>query len=110
MQPENLNMDEINEERRKSIAESIHLISDKELKALGEKVFPFLDHPWRHAFFDFISQNAGATFYHATTKNDGIHVIYCPSKEKGIWFLPNGGAGPLQAWGLKILKEIVVAA
>ena len=44
--------------------------------------------------------------YHATT-NDRFEVIYCPDKEKGIWFLPQGGVGPLQARAIEILKEIV---
>jgi hypothetical protein len=54
----------------------------------------------------FLEENTGNTFYHATT-NDQVEIIYCPAKEKGIWFLPRGGAGPLQAKGLKIMKEIV---
>jgi hypothetical protein len=106
MSSENLNMDEINEARRKDFAESIHTISVEELKTLGEGLFPFQDHPWREKYFGFIAENAGATFHHATA--DGpIHVIYCHSKNKGMWFFPGGGMGPLQANGLKALKAIV---
>jgi hypothetical protein len=50
--------------------------------------------------------NKSDTFYHATT-NDRVEIIYCPAEERGLWFLPGGGAGPLQARALKILKEIV---
>lgn len=106
MPSENLNMDEITEARRKAIAETIHPISVEELKTLGEGLFPIVDHPWREKFFTFLSENAGATFHHATT-DDRIHIIYCRSQDKGMWFQPGSGMGPLQPKGLKILKEIV---
>jgi hypothetical protein len=99
-------MDEITEARRKAIVEAIHPISVEELKALGEQLFPFLDHPWRAKFFDFIRENAGATFHHATT-NDRFHVIYCHAQDKGLWFLPGSGMGPIQPKGLKVLKQVV---
>lgn len=106
MKPENMNMEEITDARRKAVAESIRTISVEELKALGERLFPFFDHPWREMFFAFIAENAGTTFHHATT-NDGIQILYCPAKDKGIWFLPESGKGPLQPKGLAILKQIV---
>jgi hypothetical protein len=106
MEPENLDYESITEARRRAIEQTIEPIGIDELKSLGEKVFPFLDHPWRHTFFQFLEENSGSTFYHATT-NDHVEIIYCPDKEKGMWFLPRGGAGPLQAKGLRILKEIV---
>jgi hypothetical protein len=99
-------MDEINEARRKAIAESIRPIPVEELKALCEGLFPNTDHPWRTAVFTFINDNPGATFHHAST-NDRIHVIYCPDKDKGMWFTPGSGMGPMQPKGLKILKEIL---
>ncbi|MDB6175621.1 MAG: hypothetical protein JWL59_4932 [Chthoniobacteraceae bacterium] len=106
MPSENLNMDDLTGARRKSIAESIHTISVEELKALGEGLFPLVNHPWREKFFNFLSENSGAAFYHAVT-DDSVHVIYCPAREKGIWFLPGSGMGPMQPKGLRILKEIV---
>jgi hypothetical protein len=106
MPSENLQLDEITKERRKAIEETIQTISIEELKALGEGLFPYADHPWREKFFAFITENAGATFHHATT-HDRIHIIYCHDKDRGMWFLPGSGMGPLQAKGLKILKEIV---
>lgn len=106
MPSENLNMDEITEARRKAIVETIHPISVEELKALGEGLFPIVDHPWREKFFTFLKENAGATFHHATT-DDRIHIIYCHSQDKGMWFLPGSGMGPMQPKGLKIVKEIV---
>ncbi|MBC8011036.1 MAG: hypothetical protein H7067_13180 [Burkholderiales bacterium] len=106
MTPENTGLEEITEARRKAIAASLRPIGVEELKTLGEELFPFDDHPWRAAFFGFINENAGATFHHATT-HDHIQIIYCPEKEKGIWFLPNVGKGPIQPKGLAVLKEIV---
>jgi hypothetical protein len=106
MQSENLNMDDLNNERRRAIAETIKPISVEELKALGEGLFPSLEHPWREKFFNFIAENSGATFHHAATA-DRIHIIYCHAQEKGMWFLPGSGMGLLQAKGLKVMKEIV---
>jgi hypothetical protein len=94
------------EARRKGVEETIDTIDVEQMKALGESLFPSMEHPWRERFFQFISENTGATFYHATT-NDRIHVLYCPSKNTGMWFLPGSGMGPLQPKGLKVLKEIV---
>ena len=106
MPSDNLNMEEVTQARRKSIAASIHPIAIDELKSLGNELFPTFDHPWREVFFNFITENANASFYHAVT-DDLIHILYCHTKEKGMWFLPGTGMGPLQQNGLKILKEVV---
>src|SRR5437773_12519779 len=103
---ETINMEEITKARRKAITESIRTISVEELKALGEKLFPLMDNPWREKFFAFISENPGSTFHHATT-HDQVQIIYCRDKDKGIWFLPGVGMGPMQPKGLAILKQIV---
>jgi hypothetical protein len=101
-----INMEEITKARRKAIAESIRTISTEELKALGEKLFPGVDHPWREKFFGFVTENPGSTFHLATT-HDGVQIIYCRDKDKGMWFLPGTGMGPMQPNGLGILKQIV---
>jgi len=101
-----MNMDEITDARRKAVAESIRSIDFEEVKALGEKLFPSYDDPWREAFFDFLAQNPHEAFYHATT-HDGIEVLYCHARSRGIWFVPHSGLGPLQPKGLKILSEVV---
>ncbi len=103
---DNLNMDEITEARRQSIIETIRPIDADAVKALGETLFPQIDHPWREKLLGFVAENSGATFHHAVT-HDRVHIVYCGAKEKGIWFTPGGGVGPLQAKGLGILKEIV---
>ena len=106
MEPENLDIEGIAEARREAIEQTVQEISVEELKSIGEKVFPFLDHPWREKYYQFLEENKGETFYHATT-NDRVEIIYCPAKERGLWFLPGGGVGPLQARGLQVLKKIV---
>jgi hypothetical protein len=108
MKAENLNMDEITEARRKAIAASIRTIDAGELKALGEQLFPMAADPWRERYFEFLKENAGATFHHGTTHDD-IQVIYCNAKNKGIWFKPGKGLGPMQPKGLAVLKQIVEA-
>ncbi len=108
MKPEtdNFNLDDITEARRKAVTESIRPISAEKLKELGDEILPFFDHPWRELYFGFIAENADATFYHATT-HDGIQIIYCHAKGKGLWFIPKVGKGMVQPRALAILKEIV---
>jgi hypothetical protein len=101
-----VNMEEITKARRKAIAGSIRTISIEELKELGERLFPLVENPWREKFFDFITENPGATFHHATT-HDGVQIIYCDAKDKGMWFVPGIGMGPMQSTGRGILKQIV---
>lgn len=106
MSSEELDLNSILTNRREAVKESIQPISMEELKNLGELLFPFLDHPWRAVFFDFLKENANSSFYHAET-SDRFHVLYCRDKERGLWFIPGSGMGPLQEKALKTLKEIV---
>ena len=39
--------------------------------------------------------------------HDGVRVIYCHAKGKGMWFMPGTGMGPMQPKGLAALKQIV---
>jgi hypothetical protein len=106
MESENLDIESITEARRQAIERTIEPIATEKLRALGEKLFPALDHPWRQVFFDFLDQHAQTTVYHAAT-NEGAEITYSPEVEKGLWFTRGGGVGPLQAKGLQILKEAV---
>ena len=99
-------MEEMTEGRQKAIAASIRTISLEELKTLGERLFPLVDHPWREKFFTFLTENAGATCYHAIA-HDGVQIVYCNAQDKGIWFMPGVGNGPMAARGRAILKQIV---
>ena len=106
IEPENLNIEQINEDRRKAIRQNIEVISVDELKTLGERLFPYADHPWKEKFLEFIEQHSSDTCYHATT-NDGIEVLYCPATEKGMWYTKARGMGPLSAGAIAAMKEIV---
>jgi hypothetical protein len=103
---EKFDFENLDKERRKAIAKSIHTISLEELKAMGQELFRYADDPWREAFFKFIAENPGATFHHAVT-SDGVNIVYCRDQDKGMWFLPGSGMGPLQARGRKIMKEMI---
>jgi len=101
-----VNMEEITKARRKAIAKSIRTISVEELKALGERLFPLAGDPWRDKFFAFLHENPGATFHYAIT-SDGVHIVYCREKDKGIWFVPGTGKGPLQERGRKTMRQMI---
>ena len=103
---EKFDLGNLDKERRKAIAKSIRTISVEELKAIGEEVFKYADDPWREAFFRFIAENPGCTFHHAIT-SDGVNIVYCRDKDKGMWFLPGTGKGPLQSRGRQIMKEMI---
>jgi hypothetical protein len=103
---EKFDLENLDNERRKALTKSIRTISVEELKALGHEIFRHGDDPWREAFFKFIAENPGATFHHAIT-NDGVNFVYCRDKDKGIWFQPGSGMGPMQATGRKAMSEII---
>jgi hypothetical protein len=103
---EQFNLESLDKERRKAIATSLRAINTEELKRIGEEIFRYADDPWREAFFKFIAENSGAVFHHAVT-SDGVNIVYCRDKDKGMWFLPGSGMGPLQATGRKVMKGII---
>jgi len=101
-----IDIESITEERRKSVAKSIRTISVEELKKLGDEVFHDLDDPWREVFFRFVAEHSHTTIHHAIA-SDGVHMLYCPDKDKGIWFLPGIGKGILSPTGRQMMKEAV---
>jgi hypothetical protein len=103
---EKFDLEELTKERRKAIAKSIRTVEAEELKKIGEEIFRYAEDPWREAFFRFIAENPGATFHHAVT-SDNVNIIYCRDKDKGMWFLPGSGMGPLQARGKRVMKEMI---
>jgi len=103
---EKFDLENLDKERRKAIAKSIRTISVEELKKLGGELFRYADDPWREAFFRFIAENPGATFHHAVM-SDGFNIVYCRDQDKGIWFLPGSGKGPLQATGRQVMKDLI---
>jgi hypothetical protein len=101
-------VEEIDSERRKAISKSIHVVSLEELKKLGEEMFDSPDRPWREEFLRFIAENKGATVYHAVI-GEGAILLYCPDIDKGLWYLPGSGFGPLPDGGRQAMKEAIAA-
>jgi hypothetical protein len=106
MEFETVNLEEITEARRKAVAASIRTISLEELKALGQQLFPYAGDVWGEKFFAFLDGNPGSTFHHATS-HDGVQFLFCNAQDKGIWFMPKKGMGPMQPRGRAIFKQIV---
>ena len=98
----------IDKERRNAITKSIRIISVEELKKLGEEMFDDPNRPWRDAFLQFIAENPGATFYQASA-GEGVIFVYSRDGDKGLWYLPGSGIGPLSIGGRQIMKEVIAA-
>jgi hypothetical protein len=99
----------IDNERRKAIAKSIRIISVEELKKLGEEIFDEPDRPWRQTFLSVVTENPGATFYHASAV-EGVIFLYSRDDDKGLWYLPGSGIGPLPQEARQMMKEAIAAA
>jgi hypothetical protein len=98
----------IDNERREAIAKSIRTISVEELKKLGEEIFDEPDRPWRQTFLSLIAENPDAKFHHASA-GEGLIFLYIRDKDKGLWYLPGSGVGPLSVAGRQIMKEAIEA-
>jgi hypothetical protein len=98
----------IDNERRKAIAKSIRIISVEELRKLGEEIFDEPDRPWRQTFLSLIAENPDATFYHASA-GEGVIFLYSRDNDKGLWYLPGSGVGPLSDGGRRLMKEALAA-
>jgi|ERR1700745_3201332 hypothetical protein len=98
----------IDNERRKAITKSIRIISVEELKKLGDEMFDDPARPWRDAFLQFIAEHPGATFYHALA-GEGVIFVYSRDGDKGLWYLPGSGLGPLSEAGRRVMKEATAA-
>jgi hypothetical protein len=96
----------IDNERRKAIAKSIRIIGVEELKKLGEEMFDDPDRPWRQTFLQFIEQHSDATFHHASA-GEGVIFVYSRDRDKGLWYLPGSGLGPLSEGGRQLMKEAI---
>ncbi len=60
-----VDIDKIDDDRRKSVMKSIRTINVEELKKLAEEIFHSPDDPWKQTLLQLIAENSGATFYHA---------------------------------------------
>jgi hypothetical protein len=98
----------IDKERRKAIAKSIRIISIEELKKLGDEMFDDPDRPWRQTFLQFIAEHPGATFHQASA-GEGVIFVYSRDGDKGLWYLPGSGIGPLSEGGRRLMQEAIAA-
>src|SRR4051794_24850911 len=103
---EKFDLESITEERIKSINKTIRSVSRDEVKKMGDQLFKYADDPWRDSFFRFVNEHPSASFHHALT-SENANVLYCDDLDKGIWFLPGVGLGPLQAKGRKAMKDAI---
>ena len=103
---EKFDLEKLTQERHAAIAKSIRTINADELKKIGEELFPMAGDPWGELYYQFIGNNQTATFHHAVT-NDGVHLVYCRDRDKGIWFKPGSGKGPLNERGRVVMKEMI---
>ena len=99
----------IDKDRRKAITKSIRIISVEELKKLGQEIFDSPDRPWRETFLRLIEENPGGTFHHADAGR-GVIDLYSRDADKGLWYLPGSGIGPLSEAGRRMMKEAIAAA
>jgi hypothetical protein len=98
----------IDNDRRKAILKSIRIISLEELKKLGGEIFDEPDRPWRQTFLSLVAENPGATFYHASA-GEGVIFVYTRDQDKGLWYLPGSGLGPLSEGGRQLMKKAIEA-
>src|SRR5229473_6377721 len=98
----------IDNERRTAIAKSIRIISSEELKRLGEEMFDDADRPWRQAFLQFVAEHPAATFHHASA-GEGVIFVYSRDGDKGLWYLPGSGIGPLSEGARQLMKNAMGA-
>src|SRR6476646_5238228 len=98
----------IDDDRRKAIARSIRIISVEELKKLGDEIFDSPDRPWRQTFLQLIEEHPGGTFHYADA-GQGVIFLYSRDNDKGLWYLPGSGLGPLSEGGRRLMKEAIAA-
>jgi hypothetical protein len=101
--------DELWEERRKRVQESLQPISVTELKEIARQhEEEFLDDPWRDEFLRLIETQPQAAFYQAYVPEQDIVVYYCRDADFGVWVVGAGsGMGSLDEAGKRIMKESI---
>jgi hypothetical protein len=101
-----VDIDKIDDDRRNSVMKSIRTINVEELKKLADEIFHSPDDPWRQTLLELIAENPSATFYHADA-GEGVIFLYSPDVDKGLWYLPGSGTGPLSARARQMMKEAI---
>jgi HPt (histidine-containing phosphotransfer) domain-containing protein len=100
-----VDIEALQEVRRKHIRESLRSISIEELRKLAkEHEDEFVNDPWRDKLLRLIEERPQASFYHAAPQ-ENVVVIYCRDEDFGLWILPGSGMGPLPEDGKRHVKE-----
>ena len=99
--------EELWEERRKGVADSLRAISIKELVVtLKQHEEEFVGDPWRDEFVRLIEEQPQASFYLAIPQKD-IVVYYCHDADFGAWVMPGSASGPLDEAGKRMMREAI---
>jgi hypothetical protein len=101
-----VDIDKIDDDRRKNVIKSIRIINLEELKKLAEEIFHSPDDPWKQTLLQLIAENPAATFYHADA-GEGVTFLYCQDVDKGLWYLFGNGMGPLTGRGQQMMKDAI---
>src|SRR6266550_7125860 len=101
-----VDIDKIDDDRRKNVTKSIRTINIEELKKLADEIFHSPDDPWRQTLLQLIAENPGATFYHADA-GQGVMFLYCRDIDKGLWYLSGSAVGPLSVRARQMMKEAI---
>src|SRR5271167_4532096 len=99
-----VDIETLQEERRKHILESLRSISIEELRKLAkEHQDEFVDDPWRDEFVRLMDEQPQRSFYTAVPQKDVV-IYYCRDADFGVWVLVGSGMGPLDANGKRLMK------
>jgi hypothetical protein len=99
--------EELWEERRKAVQESLEPISVEHLRKVAEAhEDEFADDPWRDEFLRLIEEQPQASFYSAVPQQDVV-VYYGREPDFGVWVLIGSGMGPLDTNGKRLMKEAI---
>ena len=99
--------EELWEERRKAVRESLRVIAIDELKdLLKQHEEEFVDNPSRDEFLRLMEEQRQASFYCALPQKDVV-IYYCRDADFGVWVLVGSGMGPLDGNGKRIMKEAI---
>jgi Fe-S-cluster formation regulator IscX/YfhJ len=103
-----IDMDNVSEERRKAIQESMQSMPVAELRKVVKELSEFEGDPSQEKLLEVIETHPEESFYRAVTQ-EGAVILYCPGEDTGVWFLPGSGMGPLPEEAKRHMKEAMAA-
>ena len=79
-----------------------------ELRKIVKQLSDFEGDPSQENFVRVIEAHPEASFYRAVTQ-EGAIILYCPGENRGVWFLPGSGMGPLPEEAKRHMKAAIAA-